>query len=118
MSKICEQSLEEYIVDWYYDEPSKKAAKRLGRFVFKFLIQLEDDGVSERTVRAHNSNCWLICKFLLDYEDPEQLSPEVFEGGAPHLYEFKRKVSESESARKSYIRTWKKLCKFSASQKA
>lgn len=118
MSEICEQSLDDYIVDWHYDIPSKKAAKRLGRLVFQFLIWLEDEGLSEKTVRSHNSNCWLICKFLLDYEDPKELTATRFEGNAPYLYEFKRKVSDSEYARKSYVRTWKKLCKFAALKKA
>jgi hypothetical protein len=118
MSEICEQSLDDYIVDWHYDGPSKRAAKRLGRFVFQFLIWLEDEGLSAKTVRAHNSNCWLICKFLIDYEEPKDLNAERFEGGAPYLYEFKRKVSDSDYAVKSYVRTWKKLCKFADRRKA
>jgi hypothetical protein len=114
MSEISEQDLEDYIVDWYHDKPSKRAARKLGHFIFKFLSWLEAEGASERTTRSHDSNCWLICKFLVDYEEPKELSTKTFKGDTPYLYEFKRKVSDSEHARKSYIRTWKKLCKFQA----
>ena len=117
MSEILEQDLEDYIVDWHHNKASKEAARELGSFVFRFLSWLEAEGASERTVRSHDSNCWLICKFILDYEEPKGLSPDRFCGDAPYLYQLKRKVSDSEYARKSYVRTWKKLCKFHAMAK-
>ncbi len=103
------QELEEFIRDWYGDEPSHDFARRMGAFLFRFLDYLESTGISQQTLRKHTSNCWLIGKFECDYGYHKTFSPKIFLGGPSFLYEFKRKVSDSKSAVNSYTATWRKL---------
>jgi Domain of unknown function (DUF6930) len=104
-----EQDLEEFIRDWYSDEPSHKFAREMGLFLFRFLDDLESIGISPQTLRKHTSNCWLIGKFECDYGYHKNFSPKIFLGGPSFLYEFKRKVSDSKYAVNSYTATWRKL---------
>lgn len=103
------QELEEFIWDWYCDEPSHDFARQMGAFLFRFLDHLESTGLSRQTLRKHTSNCWLIGKFEYDYGYHKTFSPKIFLGGPSFLYEFKRKVSDSKSAVNSYTATWRKL---------
>jgi hypothetical protein len=104
-----EQDLEEFIRDWYYDEPSREFARQMGLFLFRFLDYLESTGISQQTLRKHTSNCWLIGKFECDYGYHKTFSPKIFLGGPDFLYEFKRKVSDSKYAVNLYTATWRKL---------
>ena len=110
-----QQDLEEFIRDWYYDEPSHKFAQQMGLFLFQFLDNLESTGISPKTLRKHTSNCWLIGKFECDYGYHKTFSPRIFLSGPSFLYEFKRKVSESKSAVNSYTATWRKLERYAQS---
>ena len=101
--------VEEFIRDWYYDEPSHKFARKMGLFLSRFLDDLESTGISPQTLRKHKSNCWLIGKFECDYGYRKIFSPRIFLGGPSFLYEFKRKVSDSKYAVNSYTATWRKL---------
>ncbi len=103
------QELDKFIEDWYWDEPSHELARQMGAFLFEFVAHLETSGLSEKTIRKHWSNCWLIGKFECGYGYHRIFSPEIFLGGPAYLYEFKRKVSEAKSAIASYKSTWRKL---------
>lgn len=62
--------------------------------------------------RKHANNCWLIGKFTCDYGDYETFSPKIFRGEPCYLSEFKRKVSDSPAALRSYQATWHKLARY------
>jgi hypothetical protein len=105
----AEAELESFIEDWYWDEASHEFARHLGAFLFQFLDDLALTGLSERTMRKHASNCWVIGKFVCDYGDHNTFAPTLFLGGPSYLYEFRRKVSDAPSAAASYKATWRKL---------
>lgn len=107
-----EQELERYIEDWYWDERSHEFARQVGAFLFQFMDHLETTGLSERVIRKHNSNCWLIGKLECDYGYHDTFSPEIFIGEPSFLIEFKRKVSDSKYAVDSYKATWRKLARY------
>jgi len=107
-----EQELEEYIEDWYWDEPSHEFARQVGTFLFQFMDYLETTDLSERTIRKHESNCWFIGKLECDYGYHDTFSPEIFLGEPSYLSEFKRKVSDSRYAIDSYKATWRKLARY------
>lgn len=111
-----EDDLEEFIEDWYWDEPSHELARQLGAFLFEFLDDLATTGLSDRTWQKHIDNCWLIGKFVCDYGYYDEFSPEIFAGEPSYLYEFRRKVSSSKSAVASYKATWRKLARYARSQ--
>ena len=106
-----EQELEEYIEDWHWDEPSHEIARQMGAFLFEFMETLETTGLSERTMRKHESNCWHIGYLACTYGYHDAFSPEVFLGEPAFLPEFKRKVSDSTYAVASYKATWRKLAR-------
>lgn len=103
------QELEEFIRDWYHDEPSHEFARQMGAFLFQFLDYLASTGLSRQTLRKHTSNCWCIGKFECDYGYHDTFSPAIFLGSPKYLYEFKRKMSDSKYAVNSYKATWRKL---------
>jgi len=106
------QALEDFIQDWYWDEPSHELARQMGAFLFEFVDHLETSGLSGKTVQKHLDNCWLIGKFECDYGYHKTFSPEILLGGPAYLYEFKRKVSDAKSAIASYKSTWRKLDRY------
>ena len=53
-------------------------------------------------------NAW----FSLVFEEATVMRREIFLGGPSHLYEFKRKVSDSKYAVASYKSTWRKLGRY------
>jgi hypothetical protein len=103
------EELEEFIHDWYYDEPSHQFARDVGAFLFQFLDDLAVSGISEKTLGRHEENCWLIGKFTCDYSYAKAFSPALFLGGPGYLPEFKRKVTSAKSAIAAYETTWRKL---------
>jgi len=80
--------------------------------LFSFMDYLEDQKLSERTKRSHENNVYLIGAFEADYEYRDEFYPQNLADGPSYLYEFERKVSDSEYAIKSYESTWRKLDKF------
>ncbi len=50
MNRIREARLEDFIQHWYWDVPSHKFARMLGRFLLKFLDQFREEGLSQRTI--------------------------------------------------------------------
>jgi len=111
-----DDELEEFIMDWYWDDASHEFARRLGSFLFDFLDDLAAAGLSDRTWRKHMNNSWLIGNFVCSYGYHDTFSPEVFAGEPSYLNEFKRKVSESEYAVSSYKATWRKLGRYARSR--
>ena len=51
------EDLENFIEDWYWDEESHKYAQKLGLFLFRFLQDLKEQKLSEKTIRKHTDNC-------------------------------------------------------------
>jgi len=84
----------------------------MGQFLFEFLDDVDAEGLSERTIHKHTNNCWLIGKFTCDYGYRETFSPGIFRGEPGYLGEFKRKVSDSPAALRSYQATWRKLARY------
>ncbi len=48
--------VEEFIRQWYYDEPSHEFARQIGAFLLQFLTDLESRGLSPWSLRQHRSN--------------------------------------------------------------
>ena len=112
MSLDQDEALEDFIMDWYYDEESHELARQMGSLLLDFILHLEENGLSEKTIRKHRGNCWLIGKFECDYGYHDTFSPRIFLRGAGHLYVFERKVSRSRNAVNSYKVTGRKLAKY------
>ena len=105
--------VEAYIKDWNWDAASHEFALQMGAFLLQFADHLRSSGLSQETIRKHEANCWLIGAFECDYGDHDAFTPAVFLGGGPaFLYEFKRKVSDSQYAVASYKSTWRKIEKY------
>jgi len=112
--KISE-SLEDFIADWYWDKKSHQYAQKLGLFIFDFFAHLEKQNLSEKTIKKHKDNCWLIGNFQCGYgilEKEFSIQDIFYSSEANYEYEFQRKVSDSTCAINSYRSTWKKLFKF------
>ncbi len=105
------QELEDFIQDWHWDEKSHKFAQDFGLYLFQFVDYLYEQGLSEKTVRKHRSNCWCIGILECQYGYKDEFSPgAVFR--SPYAWyesEFKRKVRDSKYAINSYRSTWRKL---------
>lgn len=110
-----EEMLEEYIQDWHWDEPSHEFARQVATFLFEFIDHVGATGLSEPTVRKHNSNCWAIGYLLCHYGYHDTFSPQIFAGEPSFLSEFKRKFSDSKYAVASYQATWRKLARYTRS---
>jgi hypothetical protein len=112
MADSATQELERFIEDWYWDEPSHELARQMGTFLLQFLDYLQTTGLSERTMRKHTNNCWCIGWLVCSYGYHDAFSPKIFGGGPSHLFEFKRKVSDSKYTVASYRATWRKLARY------
>ena len=113
MNEIDNEELEDFIQDWHWDKKSHEFAKQTGKFLFRFIDNLEKIGLSERTVRKHTDKCWNIGILVCRYGYHDKFSPEIFVSEeVSHLYEFKRKHSDSRYAVDSYKATWRKIAKY------
>lgn len=112
---IDPQILEAYIQDWHWDETSHQFARQVGILLFQFLDHLESTGLTRKTMRKHEKNCWCIGWLECSYGYHDTFTPAIFLGGPSFTIEFKRKVSDSEYAMKSYKATWRKLAKYVSS---
>lgn len=111
------EELEEFIENWYWDKKSYKFAKELGLFLFQFLDNIEQKGLSDRTISKHTDNCWSIGYLECNYGFHKRFTPEIFAcEEADYLYEFERKFSDSKYAINSYKSTWRKLSLYVKSQ--
>ncbi|WP_419655491.1 uncharacterized protein Dvar_45750 [Desulfosarcina variabilis str. Montpellier] len=54
------QEIENFIIDWHWDNISHKFAYELCEFLFGFIDELEKQGLSEKTINKHLDNCWHI----------------------------------------------------------
>jgi len=115
-SKNTEENdeIENFIIDWHWDKKSHKYACDLCEFLFKFMDDLEQQGLSEKTIRKHLDNCWHIGLLECGYGYRKKFSPEevFYTSGADYEYEFKRKMSDSKYAINSYKSTWRKIYKY------
>jgi hypothetical protein len=113
MKTILSQEIEEYALDWHYDEESKEYAIELGTFLFAFISHLKDSKLSKRTEKNHIENTYIIGEFEARYGFRDNIfSYEDLAEGPQYEFEFDRKISDSETALKSYESTWRKLGKF------
>ena len=106
--------LEDFIQDWYWDEPSHEFARKLGMFLLQFLDQLRNEWLSRKTINVHSRNCWCIGKFECDYGYKSRFSyRQMFSSpAAAHVYWFEHKWSRSKSAVSSYRATWRRLYEY------
>jgi hypothetical protein len=111
------KEIEEYVDDWHWDEDSEKYAFEMGKFLFSFMDYLDDQNLSERTIKNHRSNIGLIGMFEAGYGYNKEFHPNNLEDGPSYIYEFGRKVSDSKYAIQSYESTWRKLDKYIKSGK-
>jgi hypothetical protein len=107
-----EPELEAFISDWHWDEQSHEFARQMGRFLFQFFDSLEESNLSDKTIRKHENNCWLIGHFETSSDHNEPFSPAILLNGSWFVGEFEHKVSDAESAVSSYEATWRKLEKY------
>jgi hypothetical protein len=113
MTEIDNEELENFIQDWHWDKKSHKFAQQTGKLLFQFINALGKQGLSERTIRKHTDNCWNLGILECQYGYHTKFSPDIFIcKDVPHLYEFKKKQSDSKSAIDSYKATWRKLTKY------
>ena len=111
------QEIEYFIEDWHWDKKSHKFAQNLCKYLFQFIDHLYKQGLSEKTVQKHLDNCWSIGLLECGYGFRDEFSPgDIFYGpDADYEIEFKRKISDSNYAIKSYRSTWRKLYKHTKS---
>lgn len=107
-----DQEIEDFIADWYFDQPSYEFAKQLCTFLFQFIDAVEEEGLSTQTIKKHRDNCWSIGKLECDYGSHEMFSPTIFLCEPSFLSEFRREYNDSLYAINSYKTTWRKLRKF------
>ena len=113
---LPDPALENYIRDWYHDEPSHEFARQMAKFLFQFFEYLGSTGLSSASMHKHASNCWIIGYLECNRASHnESFTPEILLDGPAYLSEFKRKVSDSEYTFVSYLATWHKLKKYIAS---
>ncbi|MBN1427320.1 MAG: hypothetical protein JXB07_02975 [Anaerolineae bacterium] len=117
MSNEENRKLEQFIQDWHWDEKSHKFAQELGLYLFRFIDDLNKQGLSEKTVRKHTGNCWHIGILECQYGYKDRFSPNAAFNSphASHEYEFRRKMGDSKYAIDSYQSTWKKLYQYTQS---
>ena len=102
--------VETYIKDWNWDADSHEFALQMGAFLLQFIDHLRSSGLSQATIRKHEANSNLIGAFECDYGDHDAFTPAIFlRDGPSFLYEFQRKVSDSQYAVASYKSTWRKI---------
>ena len=106
------EEIENYVSDWYWDDESKANCFEIGKFLFGFIAYLESQNMSERTLKNHKENAYLIGRFEAGYGFNDNFSPEDLTDGPEYVYEFERKVSDSKYAIKLYESTWRKLDKY------
>jgi len=114
--KEFEEDLEYLIQDWHWDKKSYEFARMMGLFMLGFFEYLKSQRLSESTQRKHESNCELIGKFVADYGNYTEFTPEILTGEPDYVNQFKRKVWNSHYMVQSYKTTWRKLAKFAKSQ--
>ena len=72
-----DRELENFIYEWHEGEQAYLFAKALGKYLFEFMNHLRKQNVSERALRKHIDNCWIIgyleCAYGYDDDfDPRQ----------------------------------------------
>ena len=55
--EVDKQEIEDFTEDWYGDEKSHKFAQDLCKYLFQFIDHLYKQGLSEKTLQMHLSNC-------------------------------------------------------------
>lgn len=111
---VDEEELETFIQDWYWDCPSLKYARDVGRFLLGFISSLEVSGLRQKTLRKHTDNCWAIGFLECQYGFRKKFHPSDLAGGPSYEYEYGRKFSDTGYALRSYRSTWRKLDKYIA----
>ena len=85
------KEIEEYVVDWHWDNESKQYAFDLGKFLFSFIEYIDDSNLSERVKRVHKDNVYIIGMFEAGYGYRDKFNYEDLTDGPFYVYEFERK---------------------------
>jgi hypothetical protein len=104
--------IERYIFDWHWSERSHAFAFETGAFLFGYMDYLKESGLSEATIRKHDSNVWNIGILTCQYGYYDAFSPDIFAFPPFFEIEFKRKMSDTPNALRSYRSTCNKLAKY------
>lgn len=113
---ITEDELEDFIQEWHSSKKSRRFATEMGLFMFEFLNDIHEKGLSEKTLRKHENNCELIGKFIADYGYHDKFSPEIIGKEPDYINELKRKISDSDYMVNSYKSTWRKLAIYASAR--
>ena len=114
MNKEIKEEIEAYIEDWYWNEQSHVFAFELGKYLYDFMEDLEENsGLSENTIRKHISNCIYAGRLISQYGCHATFSPKVLSFPPYHEIEFERIYSgDSKYQIQSYKSTCKKIEKY------
>jgi hypothetical protein len=106
--------LEDYISNWHWDAVTYTYAFELGKFLFGFIKYLDTLNSSNRTIKKHTDNTYLIGHFHVNYSSQSDVLFDFKNliGSDFHRYEYERKVSDSPSSIAGYRSTCKLLDKY------
>lgn len=83
-----------------------------GVFLFGYMDYLAESGLSEATIKKHKSNVWCIGILTCQYGYCDVFTPDIFTSPPFFDMEFKRKMSDTPNALRSYEGTCNKLAKY------
>ncbi|MCX6082298.1 MAG: hypothetical protein NTW32_22450 [Chloroflexi bacterium] len=111
-AQMQDPELEAFIDGWYWDEKTHDYARQVGEFLFEFLDDLDEYGLSDQTVVKHERNCWAIGWLEVRHGKHTTFSPDIFMGGPKFLQEYYQEISATQYSLSSYKTTWRKLEKY------
>ena len=110
MDLELKEEIDDFIEDWHWDEESYKLAFELCQYLFEFVDHLDKkEGLKEKELRRHKSNCWHIGILTCQYGYHEKFSPNIFAYPPYHEIEFKSKMVPSRYQLQSYYSTCDKV---------
>ena len=116
MKENLRTQLEEYIDDWHCDMESYESAVIIGKFLFAFMNYLDDENLSERTLRRYQENVHLIGMFETENACNGCFYPEDLEIVDTYEFEYKETIAYTKTDIDYYRQTWNKLKKYVANK--
>ena len=104
--------IENYIGDWHWNEQSHALAFEMGTFLYSFMDYLQESNLAAATIQKHVNNTWCIVYLTCHYGYYDTFSPDIFSSPPFYEIEFKRKISDTPYALRSYISSCNKLAKY------
>lgn len=104
--------IENYIGDWHWNEQSHALAFEMGTFLYSFMDYLQESNLAAATIQKHVNNTWCIGYLTCHYGYYDTFSPDIFSSPPFYEIEFKRKISDTPNALRSYKSSCNKLAKY------